>query len=196
MLQELPNFNGKIENIAATQLKEFFAQEPPRRNLPVLLKKLTPMGPLVFIGLILLTMGFALFLLLNIVTKSPNSMVAILLMATIGFVLLVWGLLRFRKWRNILCKGTIGIARIIGIKTLPMRCNGQIFYHVILRTEIEDGRDNELKALVDGRIIQKFFDILESSEEKNKLDVIFQPNSKSAILPLALIYLAKYAYIE
>lgn len=194
MLNRLPEFEGRLENIAATQLKEFLAQEPPRRNMPVLLKKLIPLNPLIFAGLILLVVGLILFIILNIVTKSTDSMLAIALMTAIGLILLVWGLLRFIKWRNILCNGTIGTARITGIRTLPMRCNGQIFYHVLLLTEMEDGKAKELKALVNGRIIQRFFDIFDAQEQQNRLDVIYRPKCKSAILPLALIYSAKYVY--
>lgn len=104
MLKHLPEFESRVANIAATQLKEFFAQEPPRRNMPVLLKKLIPVNPLVFVGLILLVVGIAIFIILNIVTKSTDSMFAIVLMTAIGLVLLIWGLLRFRKWRSILCQ--------------------------------------------------------------------------------------------
>lgn len=194
MLKHLPEFEGRLANIAATQLKEFFAQPPPRQNMPVLLKKLIPLNPLVFVGLILLVVGITIFIILNIVSKSPDSMFTIVLMTAIGLLLLVWGLLRFRKWRNILCNGTIGTARITGIRTLPMRCNGQIFYHVLLRTETEDGNAEELKALVNGRIIQYFFDIFDEREQQNRLDVIYNPKRKSAILPLALIYSSKYVY--
>lgn len=196
MLKHLPEFEGRLANIAANQLKEFFTQEPPRRNMPVLLKKLIPVNPLVFVGLILLVVGIAIFIILNIVTKSTDSMFTIVLMTAIGFVLLIWGLLRFRKWRSILCNGRIGTARITGIRTLPMRCNGQIFYHVLLHTETEDGNTDELKALVNGRIIQHFFDIFDAKEQQNRLDVIYKPKCKSAILPLALIYSAKYVYRE
>lgn len=196
MLKHLPEFESRLANIAATQLKEFFAQEPPRRNMPTLLKKLIPLNPLVFVGLILLVVGIVLFIILNIVNKSPDSMFAIALMTAIGLILLIWGLLRFRKWRNILCNGTIGTARITGIRTLPMRCNGQIFYHVLLLTEMEDGKAKELKALVNSRIVQHFFDIFDAQTPQNRLDVIYRPKCKSAILPLALIYSAKYVYRE
>ena len=182
MLKHLPEFESRVANIAATQLKEFFAQEPPRRNMPVLLKKLIPVNPLVFVGLILLVVGIAIFIILNIVTKSTDSMFAIVLMTAIGLVLLIWGLLRFRKWRSILCNGRIGTARITGIRTLPMRCNGQIFYHVLLHTETEDGNTD--------------VDIFDAKEQQNRLDVIYRPKCKSAILPLALIYSAKYVYRE
>ena len=71
-----------------------------------------------------------------------------------------------------------------------------IFYHVLLHTETEDGNTDELKALVNGRIIQHFFDIFDAKEQQNRLDVIYRPKCKSAILPLALIYSAKYVYRE
>ena len=157
--------------MAAAQIKEFFAQERPRHNIPALLKKLTPFGTLVYVGFILLVTGTVLFVLMNTVitlTGPKNSTFPMLLMAVVGSILLLWGLLRFKKWRKLLCNGLPGVAKITEIRTLPMRNSEQIFYHVHLRIEAENGKAYERTALVGGQIIQHFFAIFDSSKQKKQ----------------------------
>ncbi len=105
---------------------------------------------------------------------------------------LLYGLIRFIENRNLLCRGTLGVAEITKIEVRTMVSYGQVDYNIYLLVEAGNGKTHECKTVVNAQIVKPFFDILDFHESPTRVDVIYLPDKKIAMLPLALIYYSKY----